>query len=175
MPTDTLSAVPATIRKVGWELSEIPIQAPGSRIRMGRRLAYRWGVNSLAVDTFKCAGIFRHTDELICSPIADGWHGRHLCELRSDLEDEAAAPCTRYDEILLPPEAGQLVAPSRIVQFPARWTTSQAQLDLKVGKEITQKLGYAGERTTIFAITWGGHLVLMSSARYAQALDAPIP
>lgn len=171
---DLLAKVQTTITPLGWAMAELPVQAPGSRIRLGNPLVRKWGVDDIPGETFKCIGFFRHIDELVCNAVAEGHPGQHWRELRADLEGEAAVSNSEDQGTHLPPEASHLVAPSRIVEFEARWTSGRVQLDLKVGKEITARLGYHGEHSAISAVTWGGHLVLMSESCYRRALESPI-
>jgi len=174
MAKDVLAKVHAGVTPFGWATAEIPVQVTGSRIRLGGPLVRKWGVHDIAGEAFVCAGFFRHAGELVCSPVADGHHGQHWLDLRTDLLEAAAKLSVEGDKSYLPPETGLLVAPTRIVEFDARWTSGRIQLDLKVGQAITSRLGYDGKSTNIFAVTWGGHLVLMSTACYMQAIESEI-
>lgn len=171
--SDLAKNIEASVALLGWQFAELPVSVPGSRIRLGRPLVQKWGVADIPGEAFRCVGFFRHGDELVCSAMAEGHEGQYWRDLRTDLQ-EAATQVSAEGQSHLPPETGLLLAPTRIVEFDARWTPGHAQLDLKVRQDVTRRLGYDGAPMTIFAVTWGGHLVLMSKARYELALESPI-
>ena len=140
----------------------------GSRIRISSRLldSLSWPTEAPA---FECFGVFRNRGELLVAPVnlADEG-GEHPFE--PVLSFLNLAPDTKIVPLAEIPTAGVIAAPYRVVRFEASWIGDEKkQLDLKIGVEVSRRLGWErGKETSIFPLIWGTVLLLLADFRFSE-------
>lgn len=146
----------------------------GTRLRLSAKAIEAWGVQSQS-GNFQCIGVFWEEGELICTPESvrteDDEHPFESVMHLSKLVRPPAATAIPIHEL---PSAFDLVASDRIIQFNARWTKEQKQLDLSLGKEAFERLGYSNSQPTVYVAVWGATIILLSDVRYEALRAKPI-
>jgi hypothetical protein len=155
-----------------------PVAPPATgrgRIRLSSGLITSLGWTAQQASSFDCYGLFRGREELLCAPI--------------DLQDKAGdhpfgkvfriVEAVRNPELPISlrdvPSAGDLVASERVIEFKATWTgDTRSQLDLNLGVDVTDRLGWAKnlrDACPIYVGSFGPIFIAMSERRYRTALE----
>jgi hypothetical protein len=142
------------------------------RIRISTGVISTLGWDSFQ-ESFECFGWFRTREELLCAPTSlqteDGEHPFAQAIERV----EALSAAARAPSLAAIPEAKHLVAADRLIKFDASWTnTARSQLDLKIGVDISARLGWLTDSSPPILIgTYGAILIAMSESRYLQSQE----
>jgi len=65
------------------------------------------------------------------------------------------------------PSGRIITAQDRLISFETAWTANQTQLSLKLGRDVSRRLGWSVEsQQFVFANNWGSILILLSPERY---------
>jgi hypothetical protein len=145
---------------------ETPVQPPGSRLRIGIESIKGWDVAEQPGDEFWCLGYFRAPGELVCAPRQGHPAAAAITESRQSLLEAEHDAAGLTDPLQGLPPTSTLVALSRFTEFTARWVAdARTQLDLKLGVETLKRLGFGGEKCSVWTITWGRLLVVVSRER----------
>jgi hypothetical protein len=151
-----------------------PVNPTGtrSRIRISGATINALGWNIFESD-FKCLGLYRTREELLCAPE----------ELKSESGDHPFADVISIVESVAHdhkapslgdiPQIRNLVASERLISFGASWTSeTRSQLDLNLGVDVTDRLGWSKQTShnhPIYLGTYAGILIVLSERRYQEA------
>lgn len=120
-----------------------------------------------STEEFKCLGFFRFPGELLCAALPvtneDGTH-----PFDGIIQFKNFRELKNIHSLASVPPANVLIAPHRVIEFSAAWTSSKrTQLDLQLGTEVTKRLGWnPPDPQPIYARGWSRLLLLMSAARF---------
>src|SRR5258708_31330610 len=143
-----------------------------SRIRISVTVinALRWNVFE---SDFRCLGLYRFREELLCAPDQlESESGDHafadVVSIVASVSDHHSAPSLRDVPLI-----EELVASERLIDFAASWVSeARSQLDLNLGVEVTERLGWSkqpGQTRPIYVGNYAGILILTSEQHYREA------
>lgn len=145
-----------------------PNKSNRSRIRLSKGILDLLGWSGQQ-QQFDCIGVFRTSGEFLVAPNwLDSDEGSHPFEVLFEFEKPPNP--NEIMQLKDVPPAAVVVSRYRIVRFTADWTKGEKQLDLKVGSQVTTKLGWGEESgTPIYTVPWGPILCLISQNELQQA------
>lgn len=149
----------------------VAIVPPGTgkyRLRLPREFASQLGWPQ-PEKGFQCFGYFRTHGELLC--VAQELElPERISALRKAMTSAFwdPAPPETFGDV---PDAAQLVAAPRVIEFRAIWLKPpHTQLELQLSAPVLARLGWhAGSSASLAALAYSRVLMLLSEQRYADA------
>jgi hypothetical protein len=151
-----------------------PAPTSRGRIRLSNAMIQGLGWKSVA-STFDCYAFFRGRQELLCAPLnltsePESHPFGHVARIVEAVQNPV--PVFSLRDI---PSPRQLVASERLLMFKASWTSEDhKQLDLNLGVEITDRLGWSINPTQarpIYVGVYANIFIAMSEERYIRAQE----
>jgi hypothetical protein len=139
-----------------------------SRIRLSAGLLDALGWEKTPQE-FEIYGFFRQRDELLCTPIeiADDEITHPFESLITRVSQVTSPP--RFPGLRKIPPASELILPTRLSRYTATWISNREQLNISLGEEVLHTLGRTEDSSRLYAVAYGGVLILMSPNAYLSA------